>query len=214
VDILISIIDYGMGNLRSVEKALEYIGYSVSVTRDPSQIEKADGVILPGVGAFGAAMDNLKKFDLINTIKDVVKSGKPFLGICLGMQLLMEIGEEQGSYEGLGIISGKVVKFFPEGTKLELIEGLKVPQMGWNSIQIKKDSPLLKDIPQGSMVYFVHSFYAAPEEDVVSSTTKHGIDYCSTIWKDNVYAAQFHPEKSSSVGLTMLKNFAEVCKCK
>lgn len=203
-----------MGNLRSVEKALEYIGQKVCVTRDPSEIIKADGVILPGVGAFGAAMDNLNKSNLVGTIKDVINSGKPFLGICLGMQLLMEASEEQGSYKGLGIIPGKALQFFPDETDPALIEGLKVPQMGWNSIQIKMNSPLLKDIPQDSMVYFVHSYYVAPESDVISSTTKHGIEYCSTIWKDNVFAAQFHPEKSSAVGLKMLSNFAEVCKCR
>lgn len=206
---LIAIIDYGMGNLRSVSKALELLGYEVEVTRDANRISTADRVILPGVGAFGAAMENLRKFDLIDVIKDSAASGKPFLGICLGMQLLLEESEEQGAYQGLGIIPGKVLKFFQKTDINPDTAALKIPHMGWNSIQLKQPSPLLKDIPNDSMVYFVHSYYVAPESDVIAATTKHGIDYCSIIWKDNIYATQFHPEKSGNLGLKMLKNFAE-----
>lgn len=205
---MIAVIDYGMGNLRSVSKALEMLGHEVEVTRDPAKIGSADRVILPGVGAFGAAMENLKKFDLTGVIKDVAASGKPFLGICLGMQLLLEQGEEQGTFEGLGLIPGRVVEFFQEPDRNNYTASLKVPHMGWNSIRIEKCAPLLKDVPDGSMVYFVHSFYPVPNSDVVAATTEHGIRFCSVIWKDNLQATQFHPEKSGAVGLKMLANFA------
>lgn len=208
---MIAIIDYGMGNLRSVSKALEYLGYQTVVTREKQAIYSAEKVILPGVGAFGAAMDNLRKFDLVDVIKDIAKSGKPFLGICLGMQLLLETSEEQGLHQGLGLISGRVLKFFQEADINEETSKLKIPHMGWNSISIKKTSPLLSGIPNESMVYFVHSYYAVPEEDVTATVTQHGIEYCSTIWKDNIHATQFHPEKSGAVGLKMLQNFAEAC---
>ncbi len=206
---MIAIIDYGMGNLRSVSKALEFLGYEAEVTRDAERITSAQRVILPGVGAFGAAMENLRKFELIDVVKKIAASGKPFLGICLGMQLLLDESEEQGNYQGLGLIPGKVLKFFQEPDINPLTSGLKIPQMGWNSIRIDKAAPILKDIPEASMVYFVHSYYVVPQTDVVAATTNHGIDYCSVIWKDNVCATQFHPEKSGSIGLKMLKNFAE-----
>jgi len=205
---LIAVIDYGMGNLRSVSKALELLGHEVEVTRDPAKIGGADRVILPGVGAFGAAMDNLRRFDLVGVIEDVAASGKPFLGICLGMQLFLKESEEQGVFEGLGLIPGRVVRFFQEPDRNDYTASLKIPHMGWNSIHIEKPAPLLTDIPDGSMVYFVHSFYPAPEADVVAATTEHGIRFCSVIWKDNLQATQFHPEKSGAVGLKMLANFA------
>lgn len=206
---MIAIIDYGMGNLRSVAKALELLGYETEVTRDAKRIISADRVILPGVGAFGAAMENLEKFELIDVIKGVVSSGKPFMGICLGMQLLLDESEEQGDYKGLGIIPGKVVKFFQKSDINPQTAALKIPHMGWNSIQIKKSAPALRDISDNSMVYFVHSYYVVPDSDVVAITTEHGIPFCAAIWKDNVFATQFHPEKSGNVGLKMLKNFAE-----
>lgn len=206
---MIAIIDYGMGNLRSVSKALEFLGREAEVTRDPRRILAADRVILPGVGAFGAAMDNLRKFDLVETIRQVAASGKPFLGICLGMQLLMDESEEQGIHQGLGIIPGKVLKFFQESDRTPRTAALKIPHMGWNSIRVRKDAPILRDIADGSMVYFVHSYYVAPESDAVGAVTEHGIEYCSVIWKDNICATQFHPEKSGAIGLKMLANFME-----
>ena len=198
-----------MGNLRSVSKALELLGHKAEITRDPAHICAADKLILPGVGAFGAAMENLRKFELVDIIRDFAKSGRPFLGICLGMQLMLDISEEQGIYKGLGIIPGKVVKFFQEDDINPTTSALKIPHMGWNSLSVRKQSPLLKNTPQGAMVYFVHSYYVVPEIDVTAAVTHHGIDYCSVIWKDNVYATQFHPEKSGKIGLNMLKNFAE-----
>lgn len=206
---MIAIIDYGMGNLRSVSKALELLGYETEVTRDAKRIADADHVILPGVGAFGAAMENLRKFELVDVVKDVAASGKPFMGICLGMQLLLDESTEQGNYKGLGIIPGKVIKFFKESDTNPHTAALKIPHMGWNSIHIEKPAPVLRDISDNSMVYFVHSYYVVPEADVVAVTTEHGIPFCAAIWKDNIFATQFHPEKSGNVGLKMLKNFAE-----
>ena len=211
---LIAIVDYGMGNLRSVEKALEHLGYAASVTRDRSAIATADGVVLPGVGAFGAAMHNLASYGLIETVREGALSGRPFLGICLGMQLLMEESEEQGSFRGLGVIPGKVLKFFQPADANQYTSTLKTPNMGWNPIRPVKPSPLLKGVPDGAMVYFVHSYYVAPEIDVVAATTSHGISYCSVIWQGNLHATQFHPEKSGAVGLVMLRNFAEETRCK
>ncbi len=205
----IAIVDYGMGNLRSVSKALEFLGYEAMVTRDAKVIGSASKVVLPGVGAFGAAMENLRKFDLVDPVVRAAKSGKPFLGICLGMQLLMETSEEQGQYTGLGIIPGTVLGFFQPQDQTPETSSLKIPNMGWCPIEIKKPSPLLKDIPNSSMVYFVHSYYVEPKADVAAATTTHGIDYCSVIWQDNIHATQFHPEKSGNVGLQMLRNFAE-----
>jgi len=206
---VIAIIDYGMGNLRSVDKALEFLGHETCVTRDPKSIESADKVILPGVGAFGAAMDNLKRFDLIECVKDAAKSGKPFLGICLGMQVLLEQSAEYGIHQGLGIIPGNVVKFFKPEDITDKTRKLKIPNMGWCPINIKKPSPLFSNVPDQSMVYFVHSYYVDPLSDVIAATTHHGIDYCSAIWHKNIFATQFHPEKSGTIGLRMLKNFAE-----
>jgi imidazole glycerol-phosphate synthase subunit HisH len=203
---LIAVVDYGMGNLRSVEKALELLGQDACVTASPQVIQSADRVILPGVGAFGAAMDNLRSSGLEDSVINSIGSGKPFLGICLGMQLLLEESDEQGSHTGLGVIAGRVERF----AETHGSPTLKIPHMGWNSIQIKKLCPLFDGVDDDSMVYFVHSYYAVPQDDVVAATTNHGIDYCSVLWKDNVFATQFHPEKSGTIGLKMLANFAEV----
>lgn len=218
---MIAIIDYDMGNLRSVEKALEHLGASVTRTRDAGKILDADHVVLPGVGAFGECMKNLTQYGLIDPIKKAVSSGKPFLGICLGLQLLFDESEESmddgdkepssssKNIEGLGIIKGRVLKFkemtAPDDSKL------KIPHMGWNSIIKKKDSPVLKDVADGSYFYFVHSYYAAPEDQSVTLTeTEYGITFTSSIAKDNVLACQFHPEKSQDVGLALLKDFIEL----
>lgn len=206
---MIAIIDYGMGNLRSVAKALELLGYETDITKDAKHIADADHVILPGVGAFGAAMENLKKSNLIDIIKNTANSGKPFMGICLGMQLLLDESSEMGRFEGLGIISGKVVNFFQPQDVNPQTQSLKIPHMGWNSVHIEKSAPFLKDVSDNSMVYFVHSYYVVPKEDVTALTCVHGIPFCAAVWKDNIFATQFHPEKSGNIGLKMLKNFAE-----
>lgn len=200
----IAIIDYGMGNLRSVQKGLERVGFEAIVSRDPRAIESAAGVVLPGVGAFGACMDNLRTYGLIDTVHRVVKSGTPFLGICLGMQLLFEESEEFGPVPGLGIFPGKVVRFVdrPE---------LKVPHMGWNAIKKLQNPPHLDGIADGAAVYFVHSYYVAPSDpSLTATTTVHGVEFTSSIYRDNVFASQFHPEKSQAVGLRLLENFGRV----
>jgi imidazole glycerol-phosphate synthase subunit HisH len=198
---MIAIIDYGMGNLRSVQKGFERCGFNAVVTREAGQIESARGVVLPGVGAFSACMENLAGFGLIEPIRDVVRQQKPFLGICLGFQLLFSESEEFGKQKGLDLFPGKVVGFHPS-------ENLKVPHMGWNRIEKKKDSPFLDGIATGDYVYFVHSFYVVPENDsVIATTTEYGDSFASSIATDHLFACQFHPEKSQELGLRMLANF-------
>lgn len=202
----IAIIDYGMGNLRSVQKGLERVGYPAAVTRDSEAIESADGVVLPGVGAFRACMDNLREYGLIDTVRRAVESGKPFLGICLGMQLLFEESEEFGRVEGLGLLPGKVVRFADR-------PGLKVPHMGWNQIRKAKYVPHLEAVADGASVYFVHSYYVDPRDpSVIATTTDYGGDFVSAVARDNVFATQYHPEKSQAVGLKILENFGEVVR--
>ena len=207
---MITIIDYGMGNLRSVQKALERLGYEAKITDSAKDALDASHVILPGVGAFGAAMANLEKLKLIEPIRQVAASGRPFLGVCLGMQLIMSESEEQGTFAGLDLIRGKVLRFFQRPDRNAVTNVLKVPHMGWNSLHIRKPCPILRDTPEGGMVYFVHSYYPSPEEDVAAATTDYGVEFCSVICKDNIMAAQFHPEKSGAIGLAMLKRFAEL----
>lgn len=207
---MIAIVDYGMGNLRSVEKAFQLIGAPAVITGDPDQIAKADRVVLPGVGAFGAAMENLKASGMDEAVIAAVRAGKPFLGICLGMQLLCTDSDELGYFKGLDLIPGRVVQFFQPEDRTPETDALKVPHMGWNVLKAEKPAPVLKDFPEGGMVYFVHSFYVVPtDKDVVAATSTHGIKFCACVWKDNIFAAQFHPEKSSSLGLAMLKNFSD-----
>ncbi len=204
---MIAIIDYGMGNLRSVSKAFEVLGHSAKVTSDIDEITNSYGCVLPGVGAFGKCMENLNSFNLTEPIKEAIKSNKPFLGICLGLQLLFEESEESPGIEGLSIIKGSVKKF-PNFSDIEL----KVPHMGWNQIDIIKQNTILNDIPNRSWFYFVHSYYPVPEEDEVSSiTTDYGVKFTSAVQKDNLFACQFHPEKSSTLGLKILENFALMC---
>jgi imidazole glycerol-phosphate synthase subunit HisH len=203
---MIAIIDYGMGNLRSVQKGFERMGRDVIVTSDPKKILSAGKVVLPGVGAFPDCMRNLEQYGLIDAVHKSIASGKPFLGICLGMQLLFTEGEEFGISKGLDIIKGRVIRF--QGPAFS---ELKVPHMGWNSISIKRRAPALQDVPDNSYVYFVHSFHVVPEdESVVATTTTYGIEFVSSIWKDNIFATQFHPEKSQTLGLTILKRFGEL----
>ena len=201
---MIAIIDYEMGNLRSVQKGFEKVGHSAIVTSDAAQIRSASRVVLPGVGAFEDAMDALKRRDLIEPILEQIQSGKPFLGICLGLQLLFEKGFEGGEHEGLGVLAGTVNRF-------ELPESYKVPHMGWNQIKIRQSAPILETIADGGYFYFVHSYFVAPSDDsCVALETDYGVDFCSMIWRDNLYATQFHPEKSQELGLRILKNFAEL----
>jgi glutamine amidotransferase len=199
-----------MGNLRSVQKALERIGLQAELTQEPNEIREAERLILPGVGAFGAAMSNLERLGLVEPIKDFARSGKPFLGICLGMQLLLSESDEQGHFTGLDIIPGRVVRFFQPEDIGPATENLKVPHMGWNNLKKSSDCPLLEGISEGASVYFVHSFYVDPPKEAVATTTDYGISFCSMIWKDNVFATQFHPEKSGAIGLRMLENFAAI----
>ncbi len=199
---MIAIIDYGMGNLRSVQKGLERVGCKAQVTRAPQQIVSANGIVLPGVGAFNACMENLRRFDLVEPICQVVRQKKPFLGICLGFQLLFTESEEFGLQKGLGLFPGRVVGFHPE-------DGLKVPHMGWNRLDKKKESPFLEGISDGAFVYFVHSYYVAPEDkSIVATTTDYGAPFVSSIATDHLFASQFHPEKSQEIGLRILANFA------
>lgn len=202
---MIAIIDYGMGNIHSVKKALELYGAKIKVSNNPKEIAACSKLVLPGVGAFGDAMQELEKQGLAKLIKDMIKDKKPFLGICLGMQLLFEKSEEANKVKGLGIIKGEVKKF--TGSKL------KVPHMGWNQIRRKTEiCPLLKDIAEGSFVYFCHSYYPQPKDaSVISATTDYGRDFASVVRQDNVYGAQFHPEKSQAIGLKMLENFVKLC---
>ncbi|HYH04634.1 MAG TPA: imidazole glycerol phosphate synthase subunit HisH [Bacillota bacterium] len=203
---MIAIIDYGVGNLRSVAKAFEYIGQPVVVTSDPQAVLQADKVVLPGVGAFGKAMENLIERGMAPVVREVIGSGRPFLGICLGLQLLFEesaetFGDREIAYPGLGILPGKVLRF-PAGS------GLKIPQIGWNQIRQFQDCPLFKEVADCSYAYFVHSYYVKPaDKAMVACTTDYGIEYCSGVATGNLFAVQFHPEKSSAAGLQMLRNF-------
>ena len=201
---MIAIIDYDAGNIRSVEKALTALGEQPVVTRDKENILAADKLILPGVGAFGDAMDNLKKYGLDGVIHEAVDRQIPLLGICLGLQLLYESSEETPGVEGLGILKGKILKI-PEQ------EGLKIPHMGWNSLHLQNDGRLFRGIEQNPYVYFVHSYYLkAEEEETVKATTEYSVKIHASVEKDNVFACQFHPEKSGDLGLQILKNFAEL----
>jgi glutamine amidotransferase len=198
---MIAIIDYGMGNLRSVQKGFERVGYDAHVTRDAGEINTADGVVLPGVGAFSACMENLAKFELIEPIRRTVQNRRPFLGICLGFQLLFSESEEFGTQKGFDLFPGRVIGFRPN-------EDLKVPHMGWNSIQKKKDSPFLEGISTGNYVYFVHSFYVVPQDSsIIATTTEYGGGFASSIATEHLFACQFHPEKSQELGLRILSNF-------
>jgi glutamine amidotransferase len=206
---MITIIDYGMGNLRSVQKGFERLGFTAKVTSDPGDVERAGKLVLPGVGAFRDCMDNLRSGGFVEPIKQHIEDGRPFLGICLGLQLLFTESEEFGRHQGLGIIPGRVVRFPSEMRQGG--EELKVPHMGWNQITVCREAPIFKGVADGSSVYFVHSYYVVPEDEgVVATVTDYGISFCSSIWRDNVMATQFHPEKSQKVGLAMLKNFGDM----
>ena len=208
---MIAVIDYGMGNLRSVQKALEAVGAKVVVTHDPEVILKADSVVLPGVGAFKDCMDNLKQLKLVDPILRFIEDGKPFLGICLGLQVLFDESEEYGPVAGLGILPGKVVKF-PDGSS-ETKNGrpIKIPHMGWNKVEIKKKDPLFGKVSAAPYFYFVHSYYVVPEDqNMVATVTNYGVEFVSGIQYKNIYAFQFHPEKSQTTGLSLLERFSNI----
>jgi glutamine amidotransferase len=203
---MIAIVDYGVGNLRSVQKALERVGATAIVTSDPAALDAAQGMVLPGVGAFGDGMDHLRARRLVDPVLRQVEDGKPLLGICLGMQLLFEQSEEMGLHQGLGLLPGRVVRF-PDSE-------LKVPHIGWNQLRMTGPRPemtLLQDIPNGTYAYFVHSYYAAPDDpgDLLA-TTEYGLEFASVVGRGRIYGAQFHPEKSQEVGLQLLRNFARL----
>ncbi len=201
---MIAIIDYDAGNIKSVEKALLYLGEDVCISRDAKEILSADKVILPGVGAFGDAMGNIRRFGLESVIKEVTERGTPFLGICLGLQLLFERSEETPGVEGLGILKGEILRI-PDK------EGLKIPHMGWNSLELTNSGRLFKGLEGNPYVYFVHSYYLkAEDKKIVKAVTDYSTRIHASVEKDNVFACQFHPEKSSSVGLQILKNFVKL----
>lgn len=199
---MIAILDYDAGNIRSVEKALQHLGEETILTHDFREIQKADKVILPGVGAFGDAMEHLKHYELDRAIKEVVAMDKPFLGICLGLQLLFESSDETPGVEGLGILRGNILRIPEE-------EGLKIPHIGWNSLEFPREGRLFQNLPADPYVYFVHSYYLqAQEPQIVTATCKYGVQIHASVEKNQVFACQFHPEKSGEVGLKILKNFA------
>lgn len=202
---MITIIDYGMGNLRSVQKAFEKVDVPARISSDPEVIVAAEKVVLPGVGAFRACMHNLEKFGLAEPIREVIRKGRPFLGICMGLQVLFEEGEEFGRHKGLGILAGRVVR-------LRLAKQYKIPHVGWNRIRKKRRLPLLSAIEDNSYFYFVHSYHVRPlDPDLVTTVTDYGgHDFVSSVAKDRLFACQFHPEKSQGQGLQLLKSFAEL----
>jgi glutamine amidotransferase len=201
---MIAIIDYQMGNLRSVQKGFERVGHAAVVTSDPNELAKADKIVLPGVGAFPDAIAELRRRELVGPIRQAIDSGKPFLGICLGLQLLFDVGYEGGKHEGLGVLAGEVVRF-------ELPHEYKVPHMGWNSLEFTRRAPIFNGLDEGAHCYFVHSYYVVPrDEAVIATRTSYPAPFCSSIWRDNLFATQFHPEKSQQQGLRILQNFAEL----
>ncbi|MEL0080864.1 MAG: imidazole glycerol phosphate synthase subunit HisH [bacterium] len=201
---MISIIDYGLGNLKSVHKALNSLGFTSKITSSIKDINNCNGIIFPGVGSFGDCMKELDKRDLINSLKKSIISGKPFMGICLGLQILFERSEESPNVEGLSILKGEI-------SKIKFDKDLKVPHMGWNKINIIKDSSILQGIDSDTWMYFVHSFKFNNDLEITDSVSSYGEIFSASINKDNIFATQFHPEKSSKIGLTILKNFADLC---
>jgi len=213
---MIALVDYGMGNLRSVEKALARVGADVRIMSDAKSVRAAEAVVLPGVGAFGDCMKNLRTGKLTDAIREFIGSKRPFLGICLGMQGLFEWSEESPGVEGLDVFRGSVPRFAANPDHEVGAGGLKIPHMGWNQLRIRRrNCPLLQGVNDGSYVYFVHSYYCQPKSrSLVCGTTDYGIEFCSMLWDDNVFATQFHPEKSQAVGLRMLENFVRLTEAK
>jgi glutamine amidotransferase len=200
---MIAIVDYQMGNLRSVQKAFERVGHPALITADPREVARAERVVLPGVGAFRDAIDELRRRDLVGALRDTIASHKPFLGICLGLQLLFDVSYEDGEWEGMGVVPGRVVRF-------DVPPGYKVPHMGWNQVQVARSAPVLAAIPDAAHFYFVHSYYVVPDDPaMVALQALYPEPFCAAIWRDNLFATQFHPEKSQANGLRLLQNFAE-----
>ena len=207
---MLSILDYDMANLRSVQKGFEHVGAAARIISKPDEIESADKLVLPGVGAFADAVATLRSRGLDEAIARHVEKGKPLLGICLGLQILFDVGFEDGTHQGLGILKGKCVRFEVDRTL-----GLKVPHMGWNQLQVRNTSPLFRDFPVGASVYFVHGYHVIPDDaSIIATTTDYGGDFVSSIRRDNLMAVQFHPEKSSTTGLQMLSNFVSLVRAK
>jgi imidazole glycerol-phosphate synthase subunit HisH len=201
---MIAIIDYQMGNLRSVQKAFERVGHAAAITADSRVLAQADRIVLPGVGAFADAIAELRRRELIEPIRSAIDAGKPFLGICLGLQLLFDVSYEDGEHEGLGVVAGEVRRF-------NVPPEYKVPHMGWNQVEFRRRAPIFAKIPDRSHFYFVHSYYVVPKDkSVVDGEASYPNPFCATIWRDNLFATQFHPEKSQAAGLQLLKNFAEL----
>ncbi len=199
---MIRIVDYGMGNLRSVQKAFEKLGIAAEIVTSPEQIASAEKLVLPGVGAFRDAIHELRRLELVEPIREHIRQDKPFLGICLGLQLLFDVSFEDGEWQGLGVIAGDVVRF-------PSLPDLKVPHMGWNNLELTGPSPLLTGLPTDASVYFVHSYYVRPQdESVIAARTSYGVNFTSMIARGNLFATQFHPEKSQKVGLKLLENFS------
>ncbi len=210
---MITIVDYGMGNLRSVEKGFEKAGFAARVVRDAEAIRTASALVLPGVGAFRDCMTNLEERHFTEAIVQHIKAGKPYLGICLGLQILFTESEEFGTHRGLDLIPGKVRRFRFDSSVETAGEELKIPHMGWNAIHKNLSPPILQDVAEGAFLYFVHSYYVVPDDPaVIAATTHYGIDFTSMIWKDNIFAVQFHPEKSQETGLSILKRFGELAE--
>ncbi|HXG24099.1 MAG TPA: imidazole glycerol phosphate synthase subunit HisH [Chthonomonadales bacterium] len=205
---MIAIIDYGAGNLGSVYKALRYIGAKVEVTADPAVVARADKLVLPGVGAFSHCMNGLDRVGMVECVKEFIRTGKPFLGICVGLQMLFESSEEMGVSPGLAILPGRVVKFHFSNSRLT---PLKIPHIGWNALSFRADATLFAGLNQGDRVYFVHSYYPEPADpSIVTATTEYGYPFCCAVQSGNIHATQFHPEKSGAVGLQILRNFVSL----
>ncbi|MCX7988707.1 MAG: imidazole glycerol phosphate synthase subunit HisH [Thermodesulfovibrio sp.] len=203
---MIALVDYGMGNIRSVSKAIEAVGGLVTITQNPDEIRKAKAIVLPGVGAFRDCMGNLTNLGLLETVKEEILKGKPYLGICLGMQILFTESEEFGLCKGLDLIKGRVIRF-------NLAQEYKIPHMGWNTVNFRKKSKFLQDIPDNSYFYFVHSYYVVPEQEgVIAGITEYGLEFTSMLIHENIFATQFHPEKSQKMGLKLLKNFIQLAQ--
>ena len=210
---MIAIVDCGIGNLRSVHKAFERVGHAAHITQNPGDIARAHAVVLPGQGAFRDCMAQLGAHDLLEPVLEFIRSGRPYLGICLGLQLLMTESEEFGCHKGMNVVQGRVRRF-PHGLTDSQGQVLKVPHMGWNQVHVARSAPIFEGIPEHTYFYFAHSFYVEPLSDAtVATTTEYGVRFVSGIWHDNMFGVQFHPEKSQAHGLRILKNFGDISRC-